>query len=131
MTDAERWMRRAAALACLGRIGIGSLAMAAPRRTAAIVGAAAEDVEPAFGFAMRSFGVREVAIGALTLPTLRRSPPDGRVLTLNALVDGGDAFAAAAAVVARRRPSTAHLGALSLSLSVTSLWLALRARTRR
>ena len=81
---------------CWVRIGFGLSVVAAPRLLArATLGSAA--TSGATGYAMRMWGVREAALGAITLRELAGDGPSRELVGLNAAVDAVDALATALA----------------------------------
>lgn len=71
----------------LGRIAIGIGSIASPALTARMFGL--KPADPQFGFFARMFGVREVALGGLTL--LAKGDARRALVLAGIAVDGGDA----------------------------------------
>lgn len=110
----------------LARAGIGTAAVLAPGLTSRVMGFPADTDTPATRLVARFFGLREVAMGALTLVVLRRDPSDRRLMSWNAAVDGSDAVLAMLALAGRRGIDRAALGTIALALPLCTAWLWLR-----
>lgn len=78
----------------LGRVAIGALSLARPSAASALLGADAAD-NPQLPFITRLFGVREIALGAVTLLASETARRD--LVVAGVLVDLGDALASAVA----------------------------------
>jgi len=104
----------------------GTAAVLAPGLTSRVMGFPADTDTPATRLVARFFGLREVAMGALTLAVLRRDPSARRLMSWNAAVDGSDAVIAALALVVRRGIDRAALGTIALALPLCTAWLWLR-----
>lgn len=92
----------------LGRIAIGALSLARPSAAAGLIGAAPAG-NPQLPFMTRLFGVREVALGAVTLLSSGTARRD--LVAAGVLVDLGDAVAS---VVSYRTGEVSPLGAAPL-----------------
>ena len=115
----------------LARAGIGAAAVLAPGLTSRVMGFPPKTDTPATRLVARFFGLREVAMGALTLVVLRRDPSDRRLMAWNAAVDGSDAVLALLALAGRRGIDRAALGTIALAVPLCTAWLWLRAQADR
>lgn len=92
----------------LGRIAIGALSLTRPTVAAGLLGAEPAD-NPQLPFMTRLFGVREIALGAVTLLASGTARRD--LVAAGVLVDLGDAIAS---VVSYRTGEVSPLGAAPL-----------------
>ncbi len=92
----------------LGRVAIGALALTRPTAASALLGADAAG-NPQLPFMTRLFGVREIALGAVTLLATGTARRD--LVATGALVDLGDAVAT---VVSYRTGEVSPRGAAPL-----------------
>ncbi|KAA1415824.1 DUF4267 domain-containing protein [Nocardioides humilatus] len=76
----------------LGRIAIGVSSIASPQLTAKVFGVSPE-ANPHMGYFTRMFGVREIALGALTL--MAKGEVRRTMLKAGIAVDSGDAITGA------------------------------------
>ena len=122
--DLDRVRAIGTALAA-ARTGIGAVALLAPAITSKALGFPSDADTPSARLVARFFGLREIAMGVLTLTQLRRNPGDQWLLAWNAAVDGSDAILAGLALARRNGIDRAALGtiALAVPLCVSWLWL--------
>lgn len=85
----------------LGRIVIGVGSIASPSLTAKMFGLSPAD-NPQMGYFTRMFGVREIALGSLTL--LSKGDARRRMVLAGMAVDGGDAAAGVIALARKEVP---------------------------
>jgi hypothetical protein len=88
----------------LGRIAIGVGSIASPSLTARVFGLSPDD-NPQLGYFARMFGVREIALGALTL--LAKGPSRRAMVLAGIAVDGGDAATGAIGLARKEIPALA------------------------
>ena len=97
----------------LGRIAIGVGSIASPTLTAKLFGLSPDD-NPQMGFMTRMFGVREIALGSLTLLAKGRAR---RTMVLAGMaVDGADAATGAIALARKEVPLLAAGGLIAVAL---------------
>lgn len=105
------------------RIAIGVAALAAPSRTARLLGFPEEQDNPTARLMGRLFAVRDVALGALVLALRDDDPRAARfVYRLNAFVDAGDAASMATAVIAREGIDRAALSSALIAAPAAVGW---------
>jgi hypothetical protein len=85
----------------LGRIVIGVGSIAAPANTAKLFGLSPAD-NPQMGYFTRMFGVREIALGTLTL--LAKGDARRTMVQAGMAVDGGDAVTGVIALARKEVP---------------------------
>lgn len=85
----------------LGRIVIGVGSIASPSLTARMAGLSPAN-NPQMGYFTRMFGVREIALGSLTL--LAKGDARRRMVLAGMAVDGGDAATGVIALVRKEVP---------------------------
>jgi len=110
----------------LSRIAVGGAAFAAPKAAARLFAYPSEQDNPTARTMARLFGVRDIALGALVL-RYAAEPEIARTLhRVNALVDVGDASAAAIALVRREGIDRAAIVLLAVasSAAATGVYLA-------
>ena len=77
------------------------------------------------------FGVREIALGAITTGQVMRNPCQPLLSAVNAGVDGGDALVMVATVARRdKRGERPAAGGILLAVPVTATWLWLHRQSR-
>ncbi len=97
----------------LGRIAIGVGSIASPTFTAKLFGLSPAD-NPQMGFFTRMFGVREIALGGLTL--LAKGKARRTMVLAGMAVDGGDAATGAIALARKEVPLLAAGGMIAVAL---------------
>ena len=113
-------IRQAASGLASARIGLGLLALTAPRLTRRLLGfGGPATAEGRLGFAL--FGIREVVVGATVIAAVRDGYPSASLLRLNAACDAADAVVLARA--ARRERSPLAVLALPVSACVAAVWI--------
>ena len=110
----------------VARVGIVVAAVLTPSLTSKVMGFPPESDTPSSRLVARFFGLREIAMGLLTLTLVRRNPRDRRLMEWNAVVDGSDAILAGIALAHRRGIDRAALGTLALAVPLCAAWLWLR-----
>lgn len=127
--DRPDQLARAGAVAiALGRIGIGTAALAVTRPGLAALGFA--DPHPATVVLARMAGVRDIALGLHALAVRDERDRLREASVLGAAVDAGDAFAFGAALAAREGIDSTALRNLPIAASavVAGAWVASRLR---
>jgi hypothetical protein len=123
MTPADLSPRDVARVLAAGRVAIGALLLAAPRRSLAVwLGRAA--AERSVAPVGRALGVREVVLGAMLLHTLDRPPIAVRWLRTLAACDAVDLAATVAAGRALPPVGRALIVAMASTGSAGQLWAA-------
>lgn len=107
----------------VARTGIGIVALLAPSITSKALGFPPDADTPSARLVARFFGLREIAMGVLTLTVLRRNPGDRRLMAWNAAVDGSDAILAGLALARRSGIDRAALGTIALAVPLCASWL--------
>lgn len=97
----------------LGRIAIGVSSIASPTFTAKLFNLSPDD-NPQMGFMTRMFGVREIAIGSMTL--LARGRARRSLVLAGMAVDGGDAATGVIALARKEVPVLAAGGMIAVAL---------------
>ena len=123
--DVLRLRRYASGLA-LVRIAIGVGTLAAPGPMLKLFGFPTEHDNASARIVGRFFGIREVAIGALTLAVVQDRPRSRDLFALNAFVDGSDAVLALLALVTHRGIPRAAVGTILVATPLAAGWLWLR-----
>jgi hypothetical protein len=113
-----------------GRGAIGLAALLAPGPMAGIMGFPPGTDTPTTRLLARLFGLREIAMSALTMRGFARDPGNRQLMLWNAAVDGSDAAVAGLALARRQGVDRAALNTLALAIPLCGAWLWL-ARTRR
>jgi len=101
----------------LGRIAIGVGSIASPTLTAKLFGLSPDD-NPQMGFMTRLFGVREIALGSLTL--LAKGKARRSMVLAGMAVDGGDAATGAIALARKEVPLLASAGMIAVALGAVA-----------
>ena len=116
--------RELARLLATGRVAVGTGLLLAPARVALLLGPAAR--EPAGRWLTRAGGIRDLALGALTLQAIGARAPVRPLLVAGAVADGVDL--AATALAYRRLPRWGRLVLLGAAGSGVALGLRLATR---
>ena len=127
--DVKR-VRAIATVLAVARAGIGAMAVLAPAATSRAMGFPSGVDTASARLIARFFGLREIAMGVLTLSVLRRNPREPRLMAWNAAVDGADAVLAGLALAGRKGIDRAALGTIALALPLCASWLWLRRQVR-
>src|SRR5690349_13987268 len=101
----------------LGRIAVGVSSIASPSFTAKLFALSPDD-NPQMGFMTRMFGVREIAIGGLTL--LARGKARRTLVLAGMAVDGGDAATGFIALSRKEVPVMAAGGMIAVALGAVA-----------
>lgn len=97
----------------LGRIVIGVGSIASPSLTAKLFGLSPAN-NPQMGYFTRMFGVREIALGGLTL--LAKGETRRTMVLAGMAVDGGDAAAGAIALARKEVPVVSGAALIAVAL---------------
>lgn len=97
----------------LGRIAVGISSIASPTVTARLFGLSPAS-NPQIGYFARMFGVREIALGGLTL--LAQGDNRRTMLLAGMAVDGGDAASGAIALARKEIPLLAGVAMIGVAL---------------
>ena len=101
----------------LGRIAIGVGSIASPTLTAKLFGLSPDD-NPQMGFMTRLFGVREIALGSMTL--LARGKARRSMVLAGMAVDGADAATGGIALARKEVPLLASAGLIAVALGAVA-----------
>src|SRR4030081_2367697 len=107
------------------RIAVGVGSLLAPDLSGRIMGFPRDQVNASSRAMGRLFGIREIALGALTLDAVQRNPADRRIYIANAAVDATDGAVFAAALFGRQGIPRAALGSLLLAIPAAATWMKL------
>src|SRR5689334_21794273 len=97
----------------LGRIAIGVGSIASPQLTARVFGLSPKD-NPQMGYFTRMFGVREIALGALTL--MAKGDTRRTLVTAGVAVDAGDALTGVIGLARKDIPRFAGITLVAVAL---------------
>lgn len=111
----------------LGRIAIGVGSIASPTLTARVFGLPPSD-DPQVGYFARMFGVREIAIGGLTL--LAKGKTRRTLVLAGVAVDGGDAATGAIGLARKEIPLLAGGMLIGVALAAAGSGAAAALRER-
>lgn len=111
-----------------GRVAFGLSSLLTPRLAGKIIGFPGAEVTPSAIVMARFFGVREVAIGAVSLLWLREHEPTRMFAALNGAVDAGDTIFCALSLGSKGSPKRALIGSLALSAPYAALWFRMAQR---
>jgi hypothetical protein len=101
----------------LGRIAIGIGSIASPSLTAKMFGLSPAN-NPQMGYFTRMFGVREIALGSLTL--LAKGDARRSMVLAGMAVDGGDAATGVIALVRKEVPVLTGAGLIAVALGAVA-----------
>jgi len=101
----------------LGRIAIGVGSIASPTLTAKLFGLSPDD-NPQMGFMTRMFGVREIALGSMTL--LAKGRARRSMVLAGMAVDGADAATGGIALARKEVPVFAGAGLIAVALGAVA-----------
>jgi hypothetical protein len=101
----------------LGRIAIGVGSIASPSLTAKMFGLSPSN-NPQMGYFTRMFGVREIALGSLTL--LAKGDARRRMVLAGMAVDGGDATTGVIALARKEIPVLTGAGLIAVALGAVA-----------
>ncbi len=111
----------------LGRIAIGVGSIASPSLTARLFGLSPAD-NPQMAYFTRMFGVREIALGGLTL--LAKGSTRRTMVLAGMAVDSGDAVTGAIALARKEVPLLASAGLIAVAVGAVGSGAAALAQGR-
>lgn len=105
------------------RMLVGLAPIVAPDQAAALFKFPAEHLNATARFFGRLFGIRDIAVGVLTLWAVDKAEIVGFILIFNACVDGGDLAACGLAFMGREKINRAASGSAVVAAIFTLLWV--------
>ena len=114
--------RQVATALSAGRILFGLSSLLTPRLAGKVIGFPGAEVTPSAVVMARFFGVREVAIGTVSLLWLQDNEPSRVFAALNGAVDAGDVAFCTASLFTPGTPKRALLCSLALAIPYAALW---------